>query len=374
MNITMCVFYGFWSFSIGLSLGSFFKLIVDRYGTNESIIYKPSYCSHCKKNLFWWHNIPVLSYLILRGKCYFCKNKIDVNCLYAEVITASTALILSVHTCLNNEPISHTLFLLFFIMTLILLSMFDLKHRIVPHKITYSAITLIIIFQFLLTKEFYISFLNLGIAFLFMDSLYFLTTLFKKFEMEINHISIPVLFWSIAFFFNQNLYMVIFAIFIYFLLLKINLPGKLINLSWFILLFFLSFLIYKSVFINLAVNNLITLFSGIGIIYFVCEIIFYFLPMVVQTSDFIKNKEENETKITIGGGDITVFALISVFSGFKLAFLTLFIASLLATLSHLIIRAGGKYINFPQEKISQYIPLVPFLTLASFIIITFNVY
>ena len=117
----------------------------------------------------------------------------------------------------------------------------------------------------------------------------------------------------------------------------------------------------------LTFKNTVLLLAGFGIIYFICEIVLYFIHLFLPGSKSL-SKDENMSdtlKISIGGGDITVFALISVFLGFKLAFMVLFIASLLGILSHFIIGA----VNISQAKSEKYIPFVSYLSLACFIII-----
>ncbi|MBI3590116.1 MAG: prepilin peptidase [Candidatus Melainabacteria bacterium] len=355
-------------FVIASCLGSFFKVVVDRYESNESFIFRPSCCFHCKKNLSWWQNIPIVSFLLLGGRCFFCKTKIDVYCFYSEVVTAFAALAVFVAGWTKNDCYREITVALVFTMVLILLSMFDLKHRIIPHTITYSAIIFILISRFFLHREtLYLSFAHLGIAFIFMDLLYFFSTLIKRFKLNINLVSIPLIIWLVFFHFNQSIYFIFIPLISYFLLAKLKINSKLSMASWLILLLVLLYQFYKLFFLEHNIEKLHFLFTGVGIIYFVCEILIYFFNSFSN-----KDKEEvsqpDNTKVTIGGGDITVFALISVFLGFKTAFLTLFIASFLAIISHFTIRAVEASTKSSKEKHSQYIPFVPFLSVACFII------
>ena len=93
----------------------------------------------------------------------------------------------------------------------------------------------------------------------------------------------------------------------------------------------------------------------------------YFISLFFSKEEEVK--DDLQEGITIGGGDITVFALISIFLGNKGGFLTLFIASLLASISHFTVRVASDRLKIPEEKYSQYVPFVPFLTIACFIII-----
>lgn len=352
--------------TISASLGSFFKVIVDRYGTQESLIFKSSHCPSCKTKLYWWHNIPIISFLILRGKCFFCKTKIDIYCFYSELVTAIIALLLLTSSLIKNEGFLEIAGTLTFAMVLILLSMLDIKHKIVPHTITYLAIIFILIFQ-IIGRNIPITtvFANLGIAFLFMDFLYILSTLIKKFELETSLISIPLFIWSIIYLVNQKIYFIFIAILFYLLVLRLKISNNTPLIFWLVLFLLVPFQCYKLALINYNLTNLILYFCGIGIIYFVCEIFYYFIILFFVTKGTSLHDKTTNQSITIGGGDITVFVLISVFLGYKLAFLTLFAASLLALISHFTMR---------KQDLKQ-ISFVPFLAMASFIIIiTINGY
>ena len=60
-------------FIIGLCIGSFLNVVILRALSEESIVFPASKCPKCQNPLKWWHNIPVLSYILLGGKCAFCK-------------------------------------------------------------------------------------------------------------------------------------------------------------------------------------------------------------------------------------------------------------------------------------------------------------
>jgi len=74
-------------FIIGLCIGSFLNVVILRALSNESIVFPASKCPKCQHPLLWWHNIPVLSYILLRGKCRFCKEKISIQYPIIELLT-----------------------------------------------------------------------------------------------------------------------------------------------------------------------------------------------------------------------------------------------------------------------------------------------
>jgi len=103
---TNIVIAGITSFFFGSCIGSFFKLVIDRYGTENSFVFKPSFCLNCKNKLNWWQNIPIISYLLLRGKCFFCKTSIDPTCFYWEMFIAMITLGKKIAEALLYAPIN----------------------------------------------------------------------------------------------------------------------------------------------------------------------------------------------------------------------------------------------------------------------------
>src|SRR5574344_1423843 len=74
-------------FITGTCIGSFLNVVILRAFSNESIVLPPSKCPKCQNRLKWNHNIPILSYLFLRWKCAFCKEKISIQYPIVEIIT-----------------------------------------------------------------------------------------------------------------------------------------------------------------------------------------------------------------------------------------------------------------------------------------------
>ena len=116
-------------FLIGLVFGSFLNVLVHRIPLAISLL-KPigSECPHCQHQIKWYENIPVLSFLLLRGKCSSCSQKISILYPAIELTTAFVTLALYMSFWLNKELIG--LIALFY--TLIVLSFIDLKYRAVP--------------------------------------------------------------------------------------------------------------------------------------------------------------------------------------------------------------------------------------------------
>lgn len=74
-------------FIVGLVIGSFLNVVILRTISEESIVFPHSKCPKCQTPLKWYHNIPILSYLFLKGKCAFCNEKISIQYPIIELIT-----------------------------------------------------------------------------------------------------------------------------------------------------------------------------------------------------------------------------------------------------------------------------------------------
>ena len=83
MNIILYIYI----FLIGISCGSFFTLAIHRIPRNQDITHTRSYCPKCNHKLSWYENIPVLSYIFLKGKCKNCKQKISFIYPAIELLT-----------------------------------------------------------------------------------------------------------------------------------------------------------------------------------------------------------------------------------------------------------------------------------------------
>ena len=71
---------------MGLCWGSFLNVLMARTLSGESIIFPFSKCPKCGHSLYFWHNIPIVSFLILKGKCYFCNKTISLRYPIVEII------------------------------------------------------------------------------------------------------------------------------------------------------------------------------------------------------------------------------------------------------------------------------------------------
>lgn len=145
-------------FIIGLFIGSFLDCIANRSFTKTSFLGR-SFCDHCHKTLTWYHLIPVISYLFLRGKCAYCHKKISSESTLLELITGLiTAVVVFnfIPPGILTLPYESqflfgidTLFKLFAIYVFIIVFITDIKSGLIPDRITYPVTIIAAIYIFL---------------------------------------------------------------------------------------------------------------------------------------------------------------------------------------------------------------------------------
>jgi leader peptidase (prepilin peptidase)/N-methyltransferase len=130
-------------FGFGLIIGSFLNVCIYRIPEKISLMWPGSKCINCDKPIVWYDNIPVLSYLLLMGKCRHCKDKISMVYPIIELMTGFIFLLLF-HSVLviSGDLICVYIFYLVFCCLLIVGSVVDLGLYIIPNKITYTGLIL----------------------------------------------------------------------------------------------------------------------------------------------------------------------------------------------------------------------------------------
>ena len=123
-------------FILGLVIGSFLNAVIFRLEKGESALKGRSYCPHCKHSLSWQDLIPVLSFVFLKGHCRYCAKKISLQYPLVELATA----VIFAFIGLN-------FYLLVIASLLIILFVYDLRYYILPVKILFPAIIIVILFR-----------------------------------------------------------------------------------------------------------------------------------------------------------------------------------------------------------------------------------
>lgn len=121
---------------LGLAVGSFLNVCIYRLPRRASLVHPGSRCPSCGRDLSWLDNIPVVSWLVLRGRCRQCGAAISAQYPVIEIVTAVLAVTIVAWTAPGPLLASR----LVFATTLIVLFMIDLEHQILPNSITLPGI------------------------------------------------------------------------------------------------------------------------------------------------------------------------------------------------------------------------------------------
>ena len=144
----MLIFIGLF----GITIGSFLGLSYWRMPNNESVIFPRSFCPLCKKTINYFDNIPFLSWIILKGKCRNCSNRISKSYPLIEISTA-LLWISAYFASPNNFSTENNLLLTFcggiFFSYLFLLSLLDIKYLWLPNSLCFQGLIFGLIFSFL---------------------------------------------------------------------------------------------------------------------------------------------------------------------------------------------------------------------------------
>lgn len=133
-------------FVLGCCVGSFLNVCIFRLPQNLSIVSPRSFCPHCQKPIPTYDNIPLWSYLLLRGKCRYCQGRISWRYPFVEALTGTFALSLYVQLGLTLVFISF----LTFAAAMIVITFIDLDHRIIPDVISLPGIGIGLLLSFFL--------------------------------------------------------------------------------------------------------------------------------------------------------------------------------------------------------------------------------
>lgn len=130
----------------GAIVGSFLNVVILRLPQeNGSVVFPASHCPQCKHPLAWYENIPVISYIVQRGKCTHCKTSISLQYPVVELIMAILSMALLHHFGLSLA------FGGYFIFTaaLLVIIYIDIHHQIIPDVISLPGIILGFLFSFI---------------------------------------------------------------------------------------------------------------------------------------------------------------------------------------------------------------------------------
>jgi leader peptidase (prepilin peptidase)/N-methyltransferase len=138
-------------FIIGLFIGSFLNCVSCRIFLEEDFVIKNSYCPNCNHKLSAIDLVPVFSFLLLKGKCRYCNDKISWQYPLAELATGIVFVLIYAHLGFNllgfftGYQIWNLIYLLSVFSFLVIAFIYDAKHFIIPDKVTISGIVVSLI-------------------------------------------------------------------------------------------------------------------------------------------------------------------------------------------------------------------------------------
>lgn len=124
------------AFIFGAVIGSFINVVILRIPKGESVVFTPSHCPTCNTPLKPWHNVPILSWVFLGGKCSFCKTKISAQYPIIEFLSGIIFLVIASKYSLTLPALSIGLSFLM----LLALSVIDFRYKMVPDSLNLLAI------------------------------------------------------------------------------------------------------------------------------------------------------------------------------------------------------------------------------------------
>ncbi len=135
-------------FCFGAVIGSFLNVCIHRLPLGESVVSPGSRCPGCGHEIRWWENIPLLSYLFLRGRCSGCGTAISPRYPAVEMLSAGAAVAL-----LREFGLAVDFFVYYLFTAMLIIVIFtDLEHRIIPDEVSLSGIVVGFCSSFLVSK------------------------------------------------------------------------------------------------------------------------------------------------------------------------------------------------------------------------------
>jgi leader peptidase (prepilin peptidase)/N-methyltransferase len=163
------------SIIFGALIGSFLNVCISRLPKEESIVWPGSHCPHCKNPIKFYDNIPLISYILLKRRCRHCHRPISFQYPLIEGVTALASLILF----MKFGPSLSYLFYFSFVAALIVITVIDLYHQIIPDVISLPGIGVGLLASLIIPQ---ITFLNSLIGILLGGgSLFLVATLYQWF-------------------------------------------------------------------------------------------------------------------------------------------------------------------------------------------------
>ncbi len=133
----------------GAMIGSFFNVVIHRMPRGESVVFPPSRCPKCGHRIRPWENIPVLSWLWLRGRCAQCRAGIGIQYPLVEAVTGAWAALLAWDLLRHPQPAGAAIVFVYFALCAIPIAVIDLRHYLIPDILTLPGMGIALMASFL---------------------------------------------------------------------------------------------------------------------------------------------------------------------------------------------------------------------------------
>ncbi len=133
------------SFVLGAVIGSFLNVCIYRLPLRQSVVMPPSHCFACNEPIAWYDNIPIISFLLLGGKCRNCKTPIAYQYPLVELLTGITAVACTLKWGYSIDTVAYFVF----VAALIVVAFIDLKNQIIPDLVSLPGIVCGLVFSLL---------------------------------------------------------------------------------------------------------------------------------------------------------------------------------------------------------------------------------
>ena len=145
INVFLSIFF----FFIGLSIGSFLNCVIYRLNSGDTFLRGRSFCPNCRRQISWFDLVPIFSFLVLQGKCRYCRKKISWQYPFVELATGLLFVLVfnSQIPIIGPYQFIGLIYLLTVSCFLIVIFVYDLKHYLIPDKVIFPAIATVFLYR-----------------------------------------------------------------------------------------------------------------------------------------------------------------------------------------------------------------------------------
>lgn len=143
-------------FIFGITIGSFLNVCIYRIPRKEDIVITPSHCMGCGKRIQWFDLVPILSFLVLKGRCRHCRTRLSYQYPMIEFVNGLAYVLLAI--LLGVTPYMIMMCIVF--STLLVIAMIDLRHMIIPNSILLFFFVIALGYRLFISKEYLDAFLG----------------------------------------------------------------------------------------------------------------------------------------------------------------------------------------------------------------------